>query len=44
MISLRSVLAMVAIFFAWSVMDYIIHQIILSDAYAATANLWRSME
>ena len=41
MISLRSLLAMVAIFAAWSVMDYIIHQIILSSAYAATATMWR---
>ena len=43
MISLRSVWAMVAIFVAWSVMDFVIHQLILGDAYAATADMWRPM-
>ncbi len=44
MISQRSLLAMVAIFVAWSVMDFVIHQLILGDDYAATANMWRPME
>ena len=37
-------MAMVAIFVAWSVMDFVIHQLILGDDYAATANMWRPME
>ncbi len=44
MISLRSLLAMVTIFVAWSVMDFVIHQLILGDDYAATAGMWRPME
>jgi hypothetical protein len=43
MISLRSLLATVVIFVAWSVMDFVIHQFILSSAYAATADMWRPM-
>lgn len=34
----------VIVFVAWWVMDFVIHGMILSDTYAATANLWRPME
>ena len=44
MISLRSLMAMVASFVAWSGMDFVIHQLILDDDYAATASMWRPME
>lgn len=44
MISVRSLVAMISIYATWSVMDYVIHQIILSSAYAATADMWRPME
>lgn len=40
----RIVLAVVAVFVAWSVMDIVIHGIILGKTYAATAQLWRPME
>ena len=37
-------MAMVAIFVAWSGMDFVIHQLILGDDYAAAASMWRPME
>jgi hypothetical protein len=36
-------LATIAVFAAWSVMDFIIHGMILGPSYAATASLWRPM-
>ncbi len=40
----RIVLAVVLVFVAWEILDYVIHQVILSSAYEQTANLWRSPE
>ena len=37
----RCGLAIVAVFVAWWVMDFVIHTIILASQYAATASLWR---
>jgi hypothetical protein len=31
----------VAVFIAWQILDFVIHNLILMDAYAATAHLWR---
>jgi prepilin signal peptidase PulO-like enzyme (type II secretory pathway) len=31
----------VAVFIAWQILDYVIHVIIFTDSYAATAHLWR---
>ena len=39
----RFILSVIAVFLAWSIMDYIIHGIILKSSYAATASLWRPM-
>ena len=39
----RAAIAIVAIFVAWSIIDFIIHGILLQDAYADTESLWRSM-
>jgi hypothetical protein len=39
----RILLSVVAVFIAWSVMDFIIHGVILKSSYAATASLWRPM-
>jgi hypothetical protein len=39
----RIILSVVAVFIAWSAMDFIMHGIILKSAYAATASLWRPM-
>ena len=40
----KPILAVVAVFIAWSVLDYVIHGIILMPIYGATAALWRPME
>lgn len=39
----RTILAVIAVFVAWSVMDFVIHGVILRASYAATASLWRPM-
>ncbi len=40
----RTILAVVAVFVAWSVLDVIIHGILLESTYEATASLWRPMD
>ena len=40
----RVLLAILLVYLAMFGMDYVIHQVILSDAYAATAWIWRPME
>jgi hypothetical protein len=37
----RIVLAVVAVFVAWSVIDFVIHGVVLIQAYKDTAQLWR---
>ena len=39
----RVILAVIAVFVAWSAMDFVIHGLILRSSYAATASLWRPM-
>ena len=39
----RTILAIVAVFVAWSVLDFAIHGLILKASYEATAHLWRPM-
>ena len=39
----RILLATVAIFVAWEVLDFVIHGLILREAYAANPALWRPM-
>jgi hypothetical protein len=39
----RVLLAVVAVFLAWSVLDFVIHGVILASSYAATPALWRPM-
>jgi len=39
----KIVLSVIALFVAWTVMDFVIHGVILKPAYEATANLWRPM-
>jgi hypothetical protein len=36
-------LAAVAVFVLWSVLDFIVHGLILKSTYASTASLWRPM-
>lgn len=37
----RTILAVVAVFLAWSLLDVVIHQLLLMGEYGATADLWR---
>lgn len=40
----RIVLGIVAVFVAWQILDFVIHNLLLGATYAATADLWRPME
>ena len=40
----RIILAVVAVFVAWSVLDFVIHGLLLMQAYKDSASLWRPME
>ncbi len=40
----RTLLAVIVIFITWSILDFVIHGILLRATYEATANLWRPME
>ena len=42
--SARTLIAVVSIFIAWSIIDFLTHGILLQNAYAATSELWRPME
>jgi len=39
----KVILAVIAVFVVWSVLDFVIHGLILRSAYASTASLWRPM-
>jgi hypothetical protein len=42
MIVMRKViLAVIAVFIAWSILDFLIHGVLLQSTYQATAQLWR---
>jgi uncharacterized protein with PQ loop repeat len=38
----RTIWAVVAVFVAWSIMEAVLHGLLLRSTYEATANLWRS--
>ncbi len=40
----RAILAVLAVFVSWEILDYLIHSVILMGYYQATANLWRPPE
>ncbi len=40
---IRAIIAIVAVALSWVVIDFVIHGLILSSAYQATAALWRPM-
>lgn len=40
----RTIIAIIVVFIAWSVLDFIIHGIVLQPIYVDTAVLWRPME
>ncbi len=41
--TVRVILATIAVVAVWSVLDIIIHGVLLADSYQATAELWRPM-
>ena len=40
----RILLAILSVFVAWSVMDFLIHGVLLQPIYGETAHMWRPME
>lgn len=40
----KLLLAFVAVFVAWQVLDFVIHNMLLMKAYEASASMWRPME
>lgn len=40
----RTIWAVVAVFIAWAILDFILHGLLLRPIYEATANLWRPMD
>ncbi len=40
----KYLLSVLAVFVLWSVLDFVLHGVILMQAYQATAQLWRPME
>ena len=40
----RTIWAVVAVFMAWSILDFILHGLLLRSTYEATASLWRPMD
>ena len=40
----RTIWAVVAVFIAWSILDFILHGLLLRSTYQATASLWRPMD
>lgn len=40
----RMLLAIVAVFITWSILDFIIHGLLLQSTYEATASLWRPVD
>ncbi len=39
----RTLIAILRVYLCWLALDFLIHNIILADAYAATAQFWRPM-
>ena len=39
----RTMWAVVAVFVSWSILDFVLHGLLLRSTYEATANLWRPM-
>jgi hypothetical protein len=40
----RTILGILAVYVAWSVLDFVIHGVILRGSYEATMSLWRPMD
>ena len=37
----QTIWAVIAVFIAWSILDFLIHGVLLESTYQETANLWR---
>lgn len=40
----RTIWSVVTVFIVWSILDFILHGVLLKPTYEATANLWRPMD
>ncbi len=40
----RVIISVIAVFIAWSILDFLIHGILLQSIYSDTASLWRPMD
>ncbi|MFQ5482300.1 MAG: hypothetical protein ACE5ER_06035 [Nitrospinaceae bacterium] len=40
----RYLLAVIGVFLAWSVLDFVFHGVLLKSEYEATAHIWRPLE
>lgn len=40
----RAIFSVVAVFIVWSILDFLIHGVLLNSTYESTAHLWRPME
>ena len=40
----RAIFTVVAVFIVWSILDFLIHGVLLKSTYESTAHLWRPME
>lgn len=40
----QTILAVAAVFVTWSILDFVVHGVLLDPAYQATASLWRPMD
>lgn len=40
----RVIMATIAVFIAWSILDFLIHGVLLQSIYAVTSHLWRPMD
>lgn len=40
----RTIWSIVAVFVTWSILDFILHGLLLKSTYEATASMWRPME
>ena len=40
----KIIIAIIAVFILWSILDFVIHGVLLSEAYKATVELWRPMK
>lgn len=40
----KSIIAVIAVFFVWSILDFLVHGLLLASIYEQTSQLWRPMD